>query len=102
MSKTPDNLSGESVDAICASLSYRTAQTETKRTRAEWELASVNYDAAKVKERMAEMVCQCDPLDKILSQHGFARGMPGTPAARRACLKAAFYAVYGRVTDQFD
>lgn len=44
---------------------YFHAQTIVKLRRAEGELASARLELARIKERMAEIDCQHDPVNKM-------------------------------------
>jgi len=66
---------------------YMLAQSETRKAYQQYCYAGANLELAQIKERLAEIKSQSDPIDSLLKQ----------PMSERDRLYAiAFYVVNGR------
>lgn len=66
---------------------YSEAQTERKRAYAAYNHASCDLNLAQIKERMAELHSQYEPLNTLTE---------GNREEREHILQAVFYVVVGR------
>jgi len=85
--------------AVCASLSYRDAQTEVKHAKAVWENAARGMELAQIRCRLAELKSMHAPLGQLLYELGILPGDARYEATRRQLYRAAFYAVFGHMTE---
>lgn len=69
-------------------IQYQYAQEQRRTAYERYNYASVALELAQIKERLAELKSQCQPLDKLIE---------ATPPGREQLYAAAFYAVVGRM-----
>jgi len=76
---------------------YMSAQEVTRTASANRNYASVNLELAKIKERLAEIRSQHDPVAKLLEEIGIEveRGNDGYEKGRKLLDRIATYVVFG-------
>jgi hypothetical protein len=91
----PETIPYSTLDAVCASKDYHTAQISSKLEKQRIETASNAYERAKIRERFEEIRCQHEPLAGILKSLGIELGSPQYDPTRKAIVRAAFFVVFG-------
>lgn len=84
------------LDAICASKDYHTAQIVTQLERERHERSSRAIDLARIRERYEEMRCQHEPLAGMLKSIGLECGAADFEPTRKMVMKAARFIVFGQ------
>ncbi len=76
------------LDAVAASLSYQLASANKREAYEAYNYASARLDMCQIRERLAEMKAQHEPLSSLLN---------GPLSARDRLYAAAFWVVVGRM-----
>ena len=76
-------------------LHYQLAQAEAREAKQDWERASNKMVLTKIRERLAEIRSQHEPLNKLLE-------MDHEMSDRDRMCAAAFYVVVGRLPEGPD
>lgn len=77
---------------------YMHAQETTRAARNLRDYASASLELATIRERLAELASQHEPLSGLVRQAGLSCDDP-TKSPRDALYAAAFYAVVGRMPE---
>jgi hypothetical protein len=75
-------------------MAYMLRQEERKRAYAEYNAASLGLELARIKERLAQIESQHEPLGALNS------GAVDYDSARKKQLAVAFYVVVGRMPSE--